>query len=165
LSDPQRRPLFDRLPKGLFPVLREIGRILLRRPVAGILAVARRPDGQLLLIKRGDTGTWALPGGTLEWGEPARETLVRELLEEAGATVLSTGRLVGVYSAPERDVRMHAVTIVVEAEVAPELSGPENPLEIHDARFFAPAEVPTPLAYTTGEMLRHALRGDEPYWE
>jgi len=161
----ERRGLFERLPKGLLPVLREIGRIVLRRPVSGILAVARREDGQLLLIKRGDTGTWGLPGGTLEWGEAARDTLARELLEEAGATVLSTGRLVGVYTAPERDVRMHAVTIVVEAQVAPALTGPENPLEIHEARFFPPAEVPAALAYTMDEMLRHALERSDAYWE
>lgn len=164
MSSP-RRALFDLIPPGLFPVLREIGRVLLRRPVAGIVAIARRPDGQLLLVRRGDTGTWALPGGTLEWGEPAGATIARELLEEAGATVLSTGRLVGVYSAPTRDVRMHAVTIVIEAEVAPVLTGPGNPLEIHDARFFAPSDVPTELAYTTGEMLQRALASREPYWE
>lgn len=161
----ERRALFERLPRGVLPILREMARVVLRRPVAGVLAVARRSDGQLLLIKRGDTGTWALPGGTLEWGEPARAALVRELLEEAGATVLSTGRLVGVYTAPERDVRMHAVTLVVEAVVADVLQGPGNPLEVMDARFFALDALPRPLAYTYDEMLGHALGDAPPYWE
>ncbi|HEX5659484.1 MAG TPA: NUDIX hydrolase [Polyangiales bacterium] len=160
-----RRGLFERLPPGVLPILRELGRVVLRRPVAGILAVARRGDGQLLLIQRGDTGTWALPGGTLEWGETARATIVRELLEEAGASVLCTGRLVGVYSAPERDQRMHAVTIVVEAEVAEALRGPSNPLEVLDAKFFALSALPSPLAYKYDEMLGHALTGAPPYWE
>jgi 8-oxo-dGTP diphosphatase len=161
----ERRGLFERLPPGVLPILRELGRVVLRRPVAGILAVARRRDGQLLLIRRGDTGSWALPGGTLEWGETARETIVRELLEEAGASVLSTGRLVGVYSAPERDLRMHAVTIVVEAEVADQLRGPSNGLEVLDAKFFALDALPSPLAYKYDEMLGHALAGAPPYWE
>lgn len=160
-----KRALFDLLPPGLLPILRELGRVVLRRPVVGILAVARRDDGQLLLVRRGDTGTWALPGGTLEWGEPARVTLARELREEAGATLRSTGRLVGVYSAPERDARMHAVTIVVEALVEATLDGPENALEVFDARFFARSELPSPLAYTTGDMLQHALTAAEAYWE
>jgi 8-oxo-dGTP diphosphatase len=159
------RGLFERLPRGVLPILRELGRVVLRRPVAGILAVARRPDGQLLLIQRGDTGTWALPGGTLEWGERARETIVRELLEEAGASAISTGRLLGVYTAPERDLRMHAVTMVVEVQVAPELSGPANALEILDARFFSEAALPPSLAYTCDEMLQNALAGSAPYWE
>ncbi|MET0287195.1 MAG: NUDIX hydrolase [Polyangiales bacterium] len=161
----ERRALFERLPRGVLPILREMARVVLRRPVAGILAVARRDDGQLLLIRRGDTGSWALPGGTLEWGEPARAAVVRELLEEAGARVLDTGRLVGVYTAPERDLRMHAVTIVVEARVAEALRGPSNPLEVLDAKFFPLDALPSPLAYTYDEMLGHALGGAPPYWE
>jgi 8-oxo-dGTP diphosphatase len=161
----QRRGLFEWLPPGALPILRELGRVILRRPVAGILAVARRADGQLLLIRRGDTGSWALPGGTLEWGEPARAAVARELLEEAGATLLSAGRLVGVYTAPERDVRMHAVTIVVEAQVADTLRGPANALEVLDAAFFPLAALPGPLAYRYGEMLEQALSGAAPYWE
>jgi 8-oxo-dGTP diphosphatase len=157
--------LFERLPRGVLPILREMARVVLRRPVAGILAVARREDGQLLLIRRGDTGTWALPGGTLEWGEPARDALARELREEAGATLLATGRLVGVYSAPERDQRMHAVTIVVEATVESALAGPGNAIEVLDARFFPRDALPTPLAYTYGQMLEHALTRSLPYWE
>lgn len=160
-----KRALFDRLPRGALPILKEVARHLLRRPVVGVAAVARRSDGQILLVKRGDTGTWGLPGGTMEWGEPARECLVRELREEAGASVLRAGRLVGVYTAPERDDRMHGVTIVVEAEVADELLRPENPIEIHEARFFAPADIPHPLAFTGGDMLRHALSGEPPHWE
>jgi 8-oxo-dGTP diphosphatase len=161
----ERPALFERLPRGVLPILREIGRVLLRRPVAGILAVARRSDGQLLLIRRGDTGTWALPGGTLEWGEPARAAIARELLEEAGATMISAGRLVGVYTAPQRDVRMHAVTMVVEAVVADTLRGPVNPLEVMDAAFFPLDALPLPLAYTYDDMLAHALAGGASYWE
>jgi 8-oxo-dGTP diphosphatase len=157
--------LFERLPRGVLPILRELGRVVLRRPVAGIVAVARRADGQLLLVRRGDTGTWALPGGTLEWGELARDTLARELREEAGATLLSTGRLVGVYTAPERDVRMHAITMVVEAQVASALRGPQNLIEIMDAGFFPRDALPGPLAYTGDEMLAQALGEGSPYWE
>jgi 8-oxo-dGTP diphosphatase len=160
-----KRGLFERLPPGLLPILREVGRVLLRRPVVGILAVARRADGQLLLVRRGDTGSWALPGGTLEWGEHARATLARELLEEAGAIVLASGRLRGVYSAPERDARMHAVTIVVEVEVADALGGPANPLEILEAAFFPIDKLPGPLAFTMDELLAHARSDAPPYWE
>ncbi len=160
-----RKALFDRLPKGALPILKELARHVFRRPIVGIAAVARRSDGQILLIRRGDTGTWALPGGTLEWGESARTSLIRELIEEAGATVLGTGRLTGVYTAPHRDARMHGVTLVVEATVADEIHGPENPIEILDAAFFEPAQVPRPLAFTTDEMLDHALAGGSAYWE
>lgn len=160
-----RRALFDRLPPGALPILKEVARHLLRRPVVGVSAVARRSDGQILLIKRGDTGTWGLPGGTLEWGEPAREALRRELREEAGAELVAFGRLLGVYTGPERDARMHSVTLLVEATVGDHIEGPENPIEIHDARFFPVSDIPRPLAYTGDEMLARALRETEPYWE
>lgn len=160
-----RRAIFDRLPRGALPILKEVARHLLRRPVVGIAAIARRPDGQILLVKRGDTGTWGLPGGTMEWGEPARVSLERELREEAGATVVRAGKLLGVYTAPERDDRIHGVTIVVEAEVLAEITGPENPIEIHEARFFPENQLPHPLAFTGDDMIEHALSGAAPYWE
>jgi 8-oxo-dGTP diphosphatase len=159
------RGLFQRLPRGAVPILHEIARLILRRPLVGVAAVARRRDGALLLVQRGDTGTWGLPGGTLEWGEPARETLRRELLEEAGATVLEAGRLLGVYTAPHRDERVHSTTILVEALVADAITGPQNPIEILAARFFERADVPHPLAFTQSEMLERALDEGPGYWE
>jgi 8-oxo-dGTP diphosphatase len=158
------RPLFDFLPRGSVAILREIVRVALRRPVAGVAAVARRADGQLLLVKRGDTGQWALPGGTLEWGEPLRACIVRELREEAGATVERLGRLVGVYGAPDRDPRMHGVTVLVEAVVAERLEGPLNALEIHGAGFFPLHALPGPLAFGMDDMLCASIAGGTE-WE
>src|SRR3954470_8169089 len=93
------------LPKSALTILKEIGRHLLRRPVVGVAVAARTRDGRWLLIRRADTGTWALPGGTVEWGETVRTTVVRELAEEAGVDVedAAIGRLVGVFSRPDRD--------------------------------------------------------------
>src|SRR5258706_16162637 len=119
-SPPRERAMIPglmRIPVGVFRLVREAARHLLRRPVVGIAGAARTEDGRWLLIRRGDTGDWALPGGTLEWGETLREGIEREIYEEAGARVESLGALSGVYSRPDRDVRFHAVTIVVRARV------------------------------------------------
>lgn len=148
------------LPPGALTILKEVGRHLLRRPVVGIVLVAKRKDGAIALIRRGDTGTWALPGGTLEWNETLALAAKRELHEEAGAELLSLGPVAGVYSRPDRDPRFHAVTVVAHATIADELRGPVNPLEIREARFFTEADVPGDMAMSTGEMLRAALRGD-----
>src|SRR5580658_5723553 len=91
------------LPRGVLALLREAARHILHHPVVGVAAAARTKDGRWLLIRRADTGTWALPGGTLEWGETLGESLRRELLEEAGVVVRGTAHLVGVYSRPDRD--------------------------------------------------------------
>ncbi len=148
------------LPRGALTILKEIGRHVLRRPVVGIVLVARRGDGAIALIRRGDTGTWALPGGTLEWNETLRVAAARELHEECGAELVSLGPLAGVYSRPDRDPRFHAVTIVATAVIGDGLRGPSNPVEIREARFFAEAELPADLAMGTGDMLRSALRGE-----
>jgi len=126
----------------------------------GIAAAARTPDGRWLLVRRADMGEWALPGGTLEWGETLRASIARELAEEAGVDRCDVVRLVGVYSRPDRDPRFHGVTIVVECAIDPPSREPENPLEITEARLFSPTELPALLAMGMQDMLRAAVRGD-----
>lgn len=62
-------------------------------------AVVFNSEGRLLLHQRTDNGKWALPGGTMETGERADETIVREVKEETGYDV-EVIRLVGIYSDP-----------------------------------------------------------------
>lgn len=147
-----------RLPKGALALLKEVARHLLRRPVVGIAAAARTKDGRWLLIRRADTGTWAMPGGTLEWGETLRVALARELEEEAGVTHAEILRVVGVYSRPDRDPRFHGVTIVVECLIEPPERGAMNPLEIREVRLFEARDVPRPLALAMDDMFEAALR-------
>ena len=71
------------IPSGVVGLMREVLRHVLRRPVVGIVVAGHTDDGRWLLVQRGDTGTWALPGGTVEWGETLRSTFDRELEEEA----------------------------------------------------------------------------------
>ena len=59
--------------------------------------------GEVLLIKRSDTGQWAIPGGKQEFGESAAECAVREAWEESGVRAEITGFL-GVYSNPNHIV-------------------------------------------------------------
>lgn len=70
-------------------------------------------DDSIVLIKRKYDpykGSWALPGGFVEWGETVESAVVREVKEETGleADIIE---LVGVYSDPERDPRGHTVTV------------------------------------------------------
>ena len=153
-----------RIPRAAFGLLKEIARHFLRRPVVGIAALAQSDDGRIVLVRRRDTGEWALPGGTLEWGETLKTAIARELLEEAGTRVKSLGRVLGVYSNPARDERFHAVTIVVEARVDLPSSAPHNPLEIAEARLFEEHELPSTLAHGMTDMLAHARNGRE-FWE
>ena len=149
------------LPENVVGLMKEVGRHILRRPVVGIAVAARTDDGSWVLIRRGDTGTWALPGGTLEWGETLEGTLVRELEEEAGITASKLVRVVGVFSRPDRDPRFHAVTVLVEAEVARPMKAPLNALEILEVGVFADEDVPSPLAMTMSDFVA-AVRAKAP---
>jgi 8-oxo-dGTP diphosphatase len=153
-----------RIPRAVFGLVKEVARHVLRRPVVGIAALARGEDGRIVLVRRRDTGEWALPGGTLEWGETLRNAIARELAEETGTRLVELGRVLGVYSRPDRDERFHAVTIVVEARVEPPRRPPDNPLEIAEVRAFAEHELPPRLAHGMSDMLDRARRRDE-FWE
>lgn len=61
-------------------------------PRAAVSGLVRRPGApdQILVVRRGagpGAGQWALPGGSIEAGEPARAALRRELIEEADLDV------------------------------------------------------------------------------
>jgi 8-oxo-dGTP diphosphatase len=143
--------------RDVFALVREATRHLLRHPVVGVAAAATTEDGRWLLIRRRDTGGWALPGGTLEWGETIGQAVARELAEEAGVALLGTSELQAVYSNPERDYRFHAVTIVVTVTVSEILHPPKNSLEIAEVRLFERTELPTTLSMGMTDMLRAAL--------
>ena len=153
------------LPRSVMGLAKEFARHILRRPVVGLAVAAHTADGRWLLIRRADTGTWALPGGTVEWGETLQTTLSRELAEEGGVTEAVFERIVGVYSRPDRDPRFHAVTIVVRARVGEPTRPPMNPLEIREARLFREDELPRGLALAMDDMLAAALRDGAPELE
>ena len=153
-----------KLPKAIYAIAKEAARHVLRHPVVGVVAVARTKEGKVVLIRRRDTGKWALPGGTVEWGETLSQCVRRELREEAGVEVIQTGELCGVYSRPERDFRFHAITVVVNARVTDPIHSPKNPLEIIDVGTFTPEELPSPLSHDMDDMLKNTLAG-KVTWE
>lgn len=61
-----------------------------RKPEAGCGAAIRDDAGRLLLIQRlrePEAGAWGLPGGKIDFGEPAMETARREIAEELGIEI------------------------------------------------------------------------------
>jgi 8-oxo-dGTP diphosphatase len=107
-----------------------------------------------VLQRRRDTGTWALPGGFSEWGEQIEETLAREIREETGYAIREVVRVVGIYSHPRRDPRLHSIAVVVEVRVAIEQAEPPpNPAEVMEVRAFSVEELPHDLGYDTRELI------------
>ncbi len=74
--------------------------------------------GKIVLIKRKNPPHgWALPGGFIDYNEPAEHAAIREAHEETGLNVQDL-RQFHVYSAPERDPRFHTITVVFTARAS-----------------------------------------------
>jgi ADP-ribose pyrophosphatase YjhB (NUDIX family) len=68
-----------------------------RKPSASV--IVRNSLGDLLLLRRPDSGRWTIPTGGLKRNETLTQCAVRECREETGLDIEITG-LVGVFSDP-----------------------------------------------------------------
>jgi 8-oxo-dGTP diphosphatase len=129
-----------------------------RLPKLTVDAWIRDRRGRLLLVQRGRPpflGRWGLPGGFCEWKETTEACCAREAKEETGLTV-KVGRLLGVYSKPDRDPRGHNVTVLYEARpVRGEAKGGDDAAQ---ARWFSRRELSRlPFAFDHRKIIREQL--------
>ncbi len=103
-------------------------------------------NGRVLLIKRGDTGVWALPGGFVDSNETGRQAARRELFEETGIIVSQEG--IEVYNGPVTDARATAhawpetTAVVWRVDNTPEPTPNDDAI---DAKWFPINELPGEL--------------------
>lgn len=116
-------------------------KIIFRHPVLGATIIPVISGDRIILVRRRDTGQWSLPGGMVDWGEDLPATIKRELKEETGLDLISIKRLVGVYSSPLRDPRLHSITVSVEVEAKGNLEI-EDTREIIEVRAFNKKDLP-----------------------
>jgi 8-oxo-dGTP diphosphatase len=119
-----------------------------------IIELVDQPENPILLIERKNPPHgWALPGGFVDVGETLEQAAVREAFEEISLPVkLKT--LLGCYSDPRRDSRMHTVSAVYIAEA----SG--TPIAADDAanvKSFAANVLPESLAFDHDLILEDYL--------
>jgi 8-oxo-dGTP diphosphatase len=134
-------------------------KIVFRHPIVGTTIIPVLPNGKIVLVNRRDTRQWSLPGGMVDWGENILSTIKRELKEETGLDLIKINRLVGVYSAPNRDPRVHSISILIEAEVAGNLSVNDT-YEICEAKAYNRDALPLGnLAHDHDRQLEDYLQG------
>ena len=134
-------------------------KIVFRHPITGATIIPILSDGRIVLVRRHDTGQWALPGGMVDWGEDIITTAHRELTEETGLKLVKIRRLVGVYSAPDRDPRIHSISVLIAAEVEGEFNV-QDTLEIEEAQAFTLDTLPLGnLAHDHDQQLQDYLNG------
>ncbi len=133
--------------------------IIFRHPIPGTSIIPILPDGRIVLIRRRDNGRWALPGGMVDWGEDVPKAVKRELMEETGLELVKIQRLVGVYSAPDRDPRIHSICIVVEAQVQGKIEI-QDKLEVMEIQAFPIHSLPPEqMSHDHARQLEDYLKG------
>lgn len=143
----------------IYSLARSVLGLVLRRPVLGVVMIPIQPDGQVVLVRRRDNGLWSLPGGLVEWGEDIVTAARRELAEETGLELLRVDRLVGVYSAPDRDPRLHSVCVAIALSVQGTLHIHDT-LELTEIGAFSMNALPdSPLAHDHQQLLQDYRHG------
>lgn len=114
-------------------------------PKVAVGAVVGNDDGEILLIKRADSGVWLYPTGWADIGYSASEVAVKEVEEETGIhaepvrlIACLDGLRLGARSIPFYTVVFHC------RKVGGSLKG--HPLETADVGWFAESALPEPLA-------------------
>lgn len=86
-----------------------------RNPFPTVDIIIEINGGIVLIERRNAPLGWALPGGFVDYGETLEDAAAREAQEETSLCI-SKLRLLGCYSDPCRDPRLHAISTVFVAE-------------------------------------------------
>lgn len=128
----------------------------IKRPEAGCGAAILNDEGRILLIQRlrqPEAGAWGLPGGKIDFGEPAQETARREIAEELGIKIEITGLACIAETIDAGDGR-HWIAPVYDARIVsgtPRILEPEK----HGGwGWFALDSLPSPLTEAALSWLR-----------
>lgn len=86
-----------------------------RNPFPTVDIIIEYQDGIVLVERKNPPHGWALPGGFVDYGESLESAAIREAREETSLEV-SNLQLLGCYSDPARDDRMHTISTVYIAD-------------------------------------------------
>ncbi|MEW5986414.1 MAG: NUDIX domain-containing protein [Chloroflexota bacterium] len=114
--------------------------------------------GEVLLILRDDSRTWAAPGGSLEAGELPTVGVAREVAEETGIQVRPV-RLVGLYHRPDDYLILSFRCLATGGQLTPSDESPQ--VGFHRAN-----DLPKPIFALHRERLQRGLAhdGGRPHW-
>lgn len=85
-----------------------------RNPVPTVDIIIELNNGIVLIERKNEPLGWALPGGFVDYGETVEAAAIREAHEETSLDVHDI-TLLGCYSDPARDARLHTISVVFVA--------------------------------------------------
>jgi len=136
-----------------------------KRPMTlGVRALAFNEAGHVFLVRHTYVPGWHLPGGGIEPGETAIESLTREMAEEGNLIVTEPPRLFSFYFNNRASRRDHIALYVVSnvMQTAPMIAN----REIAEAGFFPTHSLPEATTPATRRRVMEALSGQpqDPFW-
>jgi ADP-ribose pyrophosphatase YjhB (NUDIX family) len=139
-------------------------RILLTRPILKIIrgmtlgsrTAVIDSKGRFMLVKQTYAPGWIFPGGGVERGETCEEAALREIEEEAAIFARGALEFKGIFS-NENEMRGDHLAFYVLREFEARTFKPN--LEIADARFFHPSELPVTVNGGTRRRIAELVDG------
>jgi 8-oxo-dGTP pyrophosphatase MutT (NUDIX family) len=130
------------MPTFLADLRQKIGHDLVLLPA--VVGVVLNDAGEVLCLRRSDTGAWSLPSGIAEPGEQPAQTLTREIYEETNLIARPT-RLLGTFAStvkhyPNGDRAQYVATVFLCDVVSGTLH--PNDGEALELAFFAAGDMP-----------------------
>jgi 8-oxo-dGTP diphosphatase len=144
----QALSVFRRLPD---PMRRSVVHVATPSYTVGAVAVLRRRDERIALVRQRHSEGWALPGGLLRRGEATAAGLVREIAEELGIA-LEPSDLPIPYAAVNARVRRVDVVYFIDAPAGTRLRR-EDEVEVTGTGWFALDALPE-VSDPTADILR-----------
>ncbi len=111
--------------------------------------------GEIVLIKRRNPPLGlAIPGGFVDYGERVEDAAVREAREETGLNV-KLKYLLGVYSDPKRDSRLHTISTVF---VASAKGKPQAGDDAKEVVVISPDAITDPLCFDHKQIISDYIK-------
>lgn len=121
-----------------------------RNPLPTVDIIIELNGGIVLIERKNQPHGWALPGGFVDYGEKLEDAAIREALEET-SLVITNLRLVGCYSDPARDKRMHTISTVYAATAE---GTPKAADDAANLAVFALGKLPKQLCFDHSDIIR-----------
>lgn len=130
--------------------------------LCGGSVIVENKNGEILMQKRADDGSWAYAGGAVELYENTQDAAKRELFEETGLEALEL-ELLGVFSGerlkhvyPNGDIASVIDIVYICRQYCGTLKMQED--EVTQLRFFPIDALPAPISQTTKPALDEYIR-------
>lgn len=131
-------------------------------PRIGVAAIIIKDDKVLLgeRINAHGNGTWAFPGGHLEFGEPFEACAQREVFEETGLQI-EHFECVGLTNDIFTADNLHYVTVFLLAHIENGTPKVLEPKKCRQWQWYNPEKLPEPLFLPIQNLLKNAPNFDK----